>query len=324
MTTGARLGAFGAVLVAAFAAAWGVGTALDPIAPPADDPAAAHDDAGAAEGGHADGGHDDADGDDAGDDAGAPPLSVTGLSVAADGYRLVTETTDLAVGELVPFRFRIVDDTVDPTGAPDEAVTDFDETHERELHLIVVRQDLTGFQHVHPTMGADGTWTIDLGVADPGAYRVYAEFQPAGASSSTVLSTVAFAPGTSAASAIGGDARVATVDGFELTLTGDLIAGTTSEITVSVRRSGDPVTDLQPYLGAAGHLVALRSGDLAYAHVHPIGGFEPGPDLEFGVEVPTPGTYRLFLDFQHGGVVRTAVFTVVVDPPAGGPDEAGS
>jgi hypothetical protein len=317
VTVPTRLVAFGAVLAAVFAAAWGVGEAIDPIAPPAEQ-SADHVT------GHADD-HSDADAD-TGDEggAGAPDVSVTGLSVAADGYRLVAETTDLAVGEPAPFRFRIVDDTDDATRASGEAVTDFEQTHERDLHLIVVRQDLTAFQHVHPAVGPDGTWTIDLSVLEPGAYRIYTEFRPAGASSSTVLSTAAFAPGASAPVPLGQDARVATVDGYELTLTGDVIAGTTSQVSVVVRRDGEPVTDLEPYLGAAGHLVALRSGDLAYAHVHPVGGFHPGPAVEFGVEIPTPGTYRLFLDFQHDGVVRTAAFTVVVDAAHQSSEEAGT
>ena len=75
------------------------------------------------------------------------------------------------------------------------------------------------------------------------------------------------------------------------------------------------MTDLQPYLGAYGHLVALREGDLAYLHVHPegtpgAGGTPPGPTIGFRAEVPGAGGYRLFLDFQEGGVVRTAEFTV--------------
>ena len=85
----------------------------------------------------------------------------------------------------------------------------------------------------------------------------------------------------------------------------------TSELTLSVSQDGQPVTDLQPYLGAYGHLVALREGDLAYLHVHPDGApgdgsTEPGPDVVFDAAVPSDGGYRLFLDFQHDGVVRTA------------------
>ena len=80
------------------------------------------------------------------------------------------------------------------------------------------------------------------------------------------------------------------------------------------------VTDLQRYLGAYGHLVALRAGDLAYLHVHPQGtpndgATKPGPDIVFLTEVPSSGRYHLYLDFKHEGVVRTAAFTL---PGSGG------
>jgi hypothetical protein len=120
------------------------------------------------------------------------------------------------------------------------------------------------------------------------------------------------------------------VDGYEVQLTGDLVAGQASPLTLTVRKDGQPVTDLQPYLAAYGHLVALRDGDLAYLHVHPEGApgdgrTAAGPEIDFVAEVPSAGTYRLFLDFQHDGVVRTAEFTAatsgagaVAAEPAGG------
>jgi hypothetical protein len=82
-----------------------------------------------------------------------------------------------------------------------------------------------------------------------------------------------------------------------------------------VAKGGKPLRDLQPYLGAYGHLVALRSGDPAYLHVHPNGEpgdgkTQPGPEVSFTATAPSAGTYRLFLDFQHKGEVRTAAFTV--------------
>ncbi len=61
------------------------------------------------------------------------------------------------------------------------------------------------------------------------------------------------------------------VDGYTVSLKGDLAPGADSALTLSVSRGGKPVTDLDPYLGAFGHLVALRTGDLAYLHVHPEG-----------------------------------------------------
>jgi hypothetical protein len=104
------------------------------------------------------------------------------------------------------------------------------------------------------------------------------------------------------------------VDGYTVTLDGTLEAGGESDLTFTVRRDGEPVTGLQPYLGAYGHLVALRSGDLAYLHVHPHeeahGTAVSGPEVAFSTTAPTAGTYRLFLDFKADGEVHTAAFTV--------------
>jgi hypothetical protein len=102
-----------------------------------------------------------------------------------------------------------------------------------------------------------------------------------------------------------------------------------------ISRDGRPVSDLQPYLGAYGHLVALRDGDLAYLHVHPDGApgdgrTAAGPEVAFHAEVPSAGAYRLYLDFRHAGRVHTAEFTAVaansaadhgaVQPADAGPD----
>jgi hypothetical protein len=110
--------------------------------------------------------------------------------------------------------------------------------------------------------------------------------------------------------------RAARVDGYTVELAGDLLPGRASPVTLTVTRDGQPVTDLQPYLGAYGHLVALREGDLAYLHVHPEGIAGSGPQVRFVAEVPSTGTYRLFLNFQHGGAEHTADFTVTTGPAA--------
>jgi hypothetical protein len=112
-------------------------------------------------------------------------------------------------------------------------------------------------------------------------------------------------------------ATTTTVDGYTVTLSGNPKANESSMLTLSVSRNGKPVTDLQPYLGAYGHLVALRESDLAYLHVHPMGepgdGVTPsGPEIGFHTTLPNAGNYRLFLDFRHNDVVRTAEFTVSV------------
>jgi hypothetical protein len=103
-------------------------------------------------------------------------------------------------------------------------------------------------------------------------------------------------------------------------MSGKPVAGESSKLTLHVSKDGRPVTDLQPYLAAYGHLVALRDGDMAYVHVHPDGEpgdgkTKPGPEIVFHTEVPTYGAYRMYLDFKHQGVVRTAEFTVNVEGP---------
>jgi hypothetical protein len=80
-------------------------------------------------------------------------------------------------------------------------------------------------------------------------------------------------------------------------------AGGESELRFSVSRDGKPVTG-DPYLGARGHLVALREGDLAFLHVYPV-----ADALSFKTEFPSAGRYRLFLQFRYGDRIHTAAFT---------------
>jgi hypothetical protein len=284
MNTASKVGVFGVGLVVAFAGAFGVGR----IAGPQEQPAAHQ-----------------------------PAAEHGGLQVSERGYRLVPRVAGLAAGVRSEFRFQILG----PDGQP---VTRYTPTHEKDLHLIVVRRDLSGFQHVHPSMAGDGTWSIPLSVAAAGQYRVFADFQPAGQDRALTLGVDVPAAGAYEPRPLPAPARVAEVAGYRVELAGDLVPGTASRLTLRVTRGATPVTDLQPYLGAYGHLVALRDGDLAYLHVHPDGtpgdGRTPaGPDVIFHAEVPSAGAYRLYLDFQHGGAVHTAEFTAIAGPAASAP-----
>jgi hypothetical protein len=225
-----------------------------------------------------------------------------GLQVSERGYTLTRVSG--AGGE---FAFRILG----PGGRP---VTAFDTEHDKRMHLIVVRRDLSGFRHVHPTMGADGTWRVASPINGPGTYRAFADFKPTGAAPLT-LGIDIFVPGDVTPHPLPVPANTTSVDGYTVGLSGTLEAGRSSELVLRISRDGRPVTDLQPYLAAYGHLVALRAGDLAYLHVHPDGApgdgvTKPGPAITFHADVPSAGTYRLYLDFQHDGKVHTAEFTI--------------
>jgi hypothetical protein len=226
-----------------------------------------------------------------------------GLAVAQAGYRLDADTSAMTAGETAVFRFRVLDEA----GAP---ITRFDVEHEKRLHLVVVGRNLIDYAHLHPTMAADGEWTVEVPALAAGSYRAFADFRPTGAEAVT-LGVDLTVTGSTLAVDVPAPSRRASVDGYEVTLDGDARPGE-SELGFTVSLAGDSVrTD--PYLGAAGHLVAIRDGDLAYLHVHPLDG--DGDEVRFAAEFPSAGTYRLFLDFAHGGQVRTAAFTVEVPEP---------
>lgn len=218
-----------------------------------------------------------------------------GLAIAERGYRLDLLQSQLPVGE-PRVRFRVLDDH----GAP---VHDFEEEHGAKLHLILVRRDLTGYQHLHPTLGPDGTWSVRLTLPQPGAYRVYADFRTG--REALTLGADLFAPGDFEPRPLPAQVDTASVDGYDV----ELSEQSDGMLHFAVSRGGDEVDDLQPYLGARGHLVALREGDLAYLHVHPEEGPTLGAGISFHAELPTAGRYRLFLQFKHGGRVHTVAFT---------------
>ncbi|HET6740629.1 MAG TPA: hypothetical protein VFH76_16900 [Kribbella sp.] len=298
-----RLGAFAGALALAFGAAFGIGSAIDPIA------AADDGTSGAPAHGEEMGGMEQTSGHGGHDSGGQLP----GLAVSDAGYTFAPAKTFFTSANKDELRFTIQG----PDGKP---VTKYTKTHEKDLHLIVVRRDLSGFHHVHPTMAADGTWSIPFTFTAGGTWRLYADFQPAGHDSTITLGTDVNVTGLYVPVPVAEPASVSSFHGYDVTLAGTPVAGKESELTFKIARDGKPVTDLQPYLGAFGHLVSLRGGDLAYLHNHPAEHAEPGakggPSITFATTFPTAGTYSLFLDFQHAGAVHTAEFTVRVGSDA--------
>lgn len=309
MNTPTRLAAFAAGLVVAFVAAVGVGNAVGPVGTTSE---AGHGGV-SGHGGHGAGAAPTEHGGEHGGAAGgAAPAAgaelVPGLAVSAEGYTLRLASGAHPLGSPAPFVFTVLG----PSGEPVAAYTP---THDKDLHLIVVRRDTTGFQHLHPERDG-GAWTTPLLLERAGSYKVFVDFAPDGRTDAVTLAADVSVPGVYEPQPLPPVSRTAAVDDYLVTLTGSLVAGQESELTLSVTRGGRNVDDLEPYLAAYGHLVALRVGDLAYLHVHPAGEpgdgrTPPGPDIPFVVDVPTAGDYRLYLNFQHEGSVHTAEFTAI-------------
>ncbi|AVL96139.1 MULTISPECIES: hypothetical protein [Microbacterium] len=302
MNAPGRLGLYGAGLVVVFGAAFAAAGALVP-----DSTVTAWADAGHSS-------HDAQAPEDAAGTKDDQEMGVSGVMSAASGFTMspVQAPANVETDGELSFDIR------DPSGVP---ITDFDEAHDKQLHLIVVRNDGREYRHVHPELDPrTGVWSLPWSWDTAGTYRLYADFTSEGVSA-TLSRTV------DVAGQLTPEPEVAvktsdTVDGFDVTVSGDLVAGTGSELTVKVSRDGEPVTVLEPYLGAFGHLVALRDGDLAYLHVHARGeepqpGDLAGPEVEFTAETPTTGRYLLYLDFQVDGQVHTAQFVLEATPATG-------
>lgn len=260
----ARLAGFAAVLTLVFAAAALAGSRID--VHPGQSPTAK-----------------------AGGMAEMAPQPVRGLAVSEGGLTLKLARTSAARGRRFTLAFRIVD-------GQGRTVRHFDVEHTKRMHLIVVRRDMTGFQHLHPTERADGTWTVPAMLRDAGSYRVFADFS-AGGRAHTLADDLAV-DGVVRSRPLPAPARGVAVDGMRVALREE-----GGELVFDVTRTGRPVA-VEDYLGAKGHLVALREGDLAFLHVHP-----DANRLRFMAEFPTAGRYRLFLQFKTGGRIHTAAFT---------------
>jgi hypothetical protein len=281
VSTPLKLAGFAAFLAALF----GIATAAGGVIGPDREQAAAKR---AEAGGHgAAEGHGD-EGDHGGEGGHAAANPVRGLAVSEGGLRLDLARTELPRGRAGTLAFTI--------RSGDGPVRDFEVEHTKRMHLIVVRRDGRGFQHLHPTLDADGTWRAPITLPDAGAYRVFADFKRGGRAQT--LAADLTVDGAATYEPLPAPGTVARTDGYTVKLRPN-----GSTLAFDITRAGRPVkTD--PYLGAGGHLVALREGDLAYLHVHPM-----GDDVAFEADLDTASRYRLYLQFKHDGRVHTAEFT---------------
>ncbi len=292
MNTFARLALFAGLLALVFAGAALAGSALDPDV----ERGTASSDAPGSEDGHSGGGGEDGQSTGGHDGSGRDAHSASqetaakGLAQADRGLRLVIDDpAEVATeGQLA---FHIVNEQ----GA---TVKDFDVEHARRMHLIVVRRDLSGFQHLHPEQTKDGGWTVPLRLAGAGTHRVFADFSSGG--ESYTLGSDLQKAGRFVARELPHPASTARTDtGLDVRL-----EPTRDGVRFTVFDGGRRVRDIDPYLGARGHLVILREGDLAYLHAH-----ADDDALRFETTYPSAGRYRLFLQFAHGGRVHTAELT---------------
>jgi Cu+-exporting ATPase len=227
---------------------------------------------------------------------------------------------------------RPVELTVEIRDTERRLVTDLVRTHQVWMHMIISRADLGTFAHLHPEpTDTAGVYTVTATFPTGGEYLVHTELRRNGEMADvldTHTLTVAGAQPT-ATLVPTTDIRSWSGHAVRITLDGRARVGDDSDLTLrfahvdSHGRATGPVTDLQPYLGAAGHVVIMRGDGSTFAHRHAetfddhgrpvlaLPGTRFGPELELHVRFDRPGAYRLWAQFELAdGTVVTAPFTL--------------
>lgn len=213
-----------------------------------------------------------------------------------------------------------------------DVVRSFATVHEKQFHLFVVSHDLEFYDHIHPDMQADGSWAIDVTLPKAGYYKLITDFLPIGGTPQVLPQLL---PVGNAGDLQESRAQLPASDGFQksagsmrvaLSLPSDgLVAGRDEKLLYQIAdaKTGRPVTNLEPYLGAFGHTLVLSEDTLEYVHAHPVELLPEnietaagGPELTFKALLPKPGRYRLWTQLKRGGVVSTASFTVTAASPS--------
>jgi hypothetical protein len=224
----------------------------------------------------------------------------------------------------VTLRYRVSD------ARSGQALTDLPIDHERPMHLITVSKDLSQFQHIHPELGDDEAYGVTTTFPEDGMYVLYDEFVYDGR---RVLDRRQLPVGSASDSgaSLASDLTPKTVDGVTVKLfpPRTIKAGEEARFTFDVARDERPVTDLEPYLGAAAHVAIVSEDANDFAHVHGEAGEDSSethaemesmrsPPSKFGPEVgfhhtfPRRGFYKIWGQFSYEGNVITAPFVVEV------------
>lgn len=205
-------------------------------------------------------------------------------------------------------------EVLDQSGKP---VDQFDINHEKKMHLIMVSKDLSSYQHIHPVYLGNGKFKIDVEFPQTGDFKLIADFKPKGQEATSQHHWVKVVGNVPAVQPVQPDKKLTKiVDGKEVTLSFDKELKANQETKLNFHiidtKSKQPITGLQPYLGAIGHVVILTKDTEKYLHVHPMNEKSTGPDAQFHTKFPKSGVYKIWGEFQYQGKVFITPFVIQV------------
>jgi Cu+-exporting ATPase len=206
--------------------------------------------------------------------------------------------------------------------------------HEKEMHLIIASRDLSYFAHVHPERGSQvGEYQVQHTFPQAGDYVLYDEFELAGKNPEHHRFDLKVGGGSSPEAQLTEDLAPRQVGDYRVSIApvGPVKAGEMASFVVTVEKNGQGVTDLEPYLDAASHVVVLDESAGGFAHVHAVAGAAPsgddigemgnteemegppasfGPEISFSHRFSAPGLYKVWSQFSHNGQVQTVSWVV--------------
>lgn len=249
--------------------------------------------------------------EEAGDDHG------DGAHAVLAGSRITLDNAESFESGSVDFSFKLYGLDGHEFGPNDLKIT-----HEKKMHFILVRDDMTNFQHLHPEYSSN-KWSVSTTVAEQGNYQIYVDVEPVEEEPVTLRVPVTIGGTTVNAQAPAPNADMsAQSKGIKTVLEtdGSLKTNEHETLTFTLTQAGSRVATIDPYLGAFGHVVLLRHSDADdYIHVHPITETTPvDGKVSFEAQFPTKGRYTLYAQFNVGGAVQ--IFPITIDITEEGKD----
>jgi hypothetical protein len=215
-------------------------------------------------------------------------------------------------GEPVEIRF-VFHDRINPK----VVLSSFETVHESLFHLIMVRTDLSHFAHIHPVLGADGGFRVQHTFLKGGEYHLFADVAPVGAGSQGLMAKVAVSGDY--AERFDAKARRSSRTQQVGQTTIEILSAQESfpvkksidiRVAINDSKTGQPIPDLEPYLGAAGHFLLIHEDAMTFVHSHPSSDSGPSGSLQFSARFPKPGLYRGWIQVKRNGELLTADFVV--------------
>lgn len=195
-------------------------------------------------------------------------------------------------------------------------IEQFDISHEEKLHLIIVSKDLSFFNHIHPAYKGNGVFEITTQFPAGGDYKLIADVVPTGGSAMSKMSWAHIEGAPAKQEPVQPDTEFTkAMDGKLVALSFDKLEANKEmnlNFTIRDEKTNAPITNLQPYLGAVGHVVILTEDTEQYLHVHPLDEKSSGPEAKFMTTFPKSGVYKIWGQFKHNDKVFTVPFVVKV------------